>query len=223
MRWFPLCLCLAGVPLAAQVALHIVAVERRGPPPYEEADRVYVLDGGQDQGLHLGGRLLVKRADTSALLGHLKVVECRPDQAQALFEPLESTYPLKGDLALLSQVGRLPLAPLLDPAPLPLLPRPRAGAEPPPKEGLLFFLPGRAELSLGGVRKLEAWVAAWGGAGRWSVQVPASKGSRPEIQKQRAESVQAALRALGIPTVALESGARTAEGPNDPAWVRHWD
>ena len=222
MRCFLLCLSLAGL-LGAQAPLHIVAVERRGPPPYEVMDRIYGLDGGQDRGLRVGERLLVKRAGTAVILGHLRLIESRPDRANALFEPLEASYPMKGDLVLRSELRRLPAAPTLDPAPLVVLPKPQAASEPPPREGLLFFLPGRSNLSVGGVRKLEAWVESWGTGGRWAVQVPATKGIKPELQKLRAEALQAALRALSIEPVAVETGARTAEGPNQPTWVRHWD
>ncbi len=222
MRWFLLSLGLAGL-LGAQVPLHIVAVERRGPPPYEIADRIYGVAGDLDPGLRVGDRLLVKRADAAVILGHLRVIESRPGRANALFEPLEGSYPMKGDLVLRSELRRLPAASSLDPAPLVSLPKPKASAEPPPREGLLFFLPGRSDLSIGGVRKLETWVESWGAEGRWAVQVPATKGIKPELQKLRAESLQAALRALGIEPVAVETGLRTAEGLNHPTWVRHWD
>jgi hypothetical protein len=222
MRWFLLSLGLAGL-LGAQVPLHIVAVERRGPPPYEIADRIYGVAGDHDPGLRVGDRLLVKRADAAVILGHLRVIESRPGRANALFEPLEGSYPMKGDLVLRSELRRLPVASSLDPAPLVSLPKPKASTEPPPREGLLFFLPGRSDLSIGGVRKLETWVESWGAEGRWAVQVPATKGIKPELQKLRAESLQAALRALGIEPVAVETGLRTAEGLNHPTWVRHWD
>ena len=222
MRWFLLSLGLAGL-LGAQVPLHIVAVERRGPPPYEIADRIYGVAGDLDPGLRVGDRLLVKRADAAVILGHLRVIESRPGRANALFEPLEGSYPMKGGLVLRSELRRLPAASSLDPAPLVSLPKPKASAEPPPREGLLFFLPGRSDLSIGGVRKLETWVESWGAEGRWAVQVPATKGIKPELQKLRAESLQAALRALGIEPVAVETGLRTAEGLNHPTWVRHWD
>ena len=222
MRCFLLILCLAGL-LRAQTPLHIVAVERRGPPPFEVVDRIYGVDGGQDQGLRVGERLLVKRAGAAVILGHLRVIESQPGRANALFEPLEGSYPMKGDLVLRSEFRHLPAAPALDPAPLVVLPKPQAAVEPPPREGLLYFLPGRSDLSVGGVRKLEAWVESWGTGGRWVVQVPATKGIKPELQKLRAESLQAALRALSIEPVAVETGARTAEGANHPTWVRHWD
>ncbi len=221
MRWFLLSLGLAGL-LGAQVPLHIAAVERRGPPPYEVADRIYGVEGDHE-GLRVGDRLLVKRADAAVILGHLRVIESRPGRANALFEPLEASYPMKGDLVLRSELRRLPAGSTLDPAPLVSLPKPKASAEPPPREGLLFFLPGRSDLSIGGVRKLETWVESWGVGGRWAVQVPATKGIKPELQKLRAESLQAALRALGIELVAVETGLRTAEGLNHPTWVRHWD
>jgi hypothetical protein len=66
-------------------------------------------------------------------------------------------------------------------------------------------------------------VEAWGAAGRWAVQVPATKALKPALQKQRAESLQAALRSLGIEGAMMEGGPRTADGKYDPAWIRHWD
>jgi hypothetical protein len=46
---------------------------------------------------------------------------------------------------------------------------------------------------------------------------------KPALQKQRVESLQAALRALGIEQVTVETQPRTTEGKYDPAWVRHWE
>jgi hypothetical protein len=106
---------------------------------------------------------------------------------------------------------------------IPVASPPQTAVEAPPREGLLYFLPQRAELSPAGVKKLEDWVQEWGSGGRWAVQVPTAKAIKPVLQKQRAESLQAALRALGIEGVKLETDPRTTEGKYDPAWIRHWD
>jgi len=53
--------------------------------------------------------------------------------------------------------------------------------------------------------------------------VPSTKALKPTLQKQRAESLQAALRALGIDQVKLETEPRATEGKYDPTWIRHWD
>lgn len=222
MRWFLVCLGLVGI-LDAQVTLHIVSVERRGLPPYEPADRIYCLDGGQDRGLRVGDRLIVKRAGEAMLIGHLWVTEIHPTQSEAHFEPTADRYPMKGDLALKEELKWMPEAPRLEADRLPWPPPPAATSEPPPREGRLFFLPQRADLSAAGLRKLGAWVEAWGTGGRWAVLVPTGKGENAALQKSRAESLQAALRSLGIEQVKVETDPRTSEGKYDPAWIRHWD
>jgi len=222
MRWFLVCLGLAGT-LGAQESLHIVAVERRGPPPYESTDRVYRLDGGLDRGLRMGDRLLVKRQGEPRAFGHLWVTEVRRDQAGARFEPLADISPMKGDLAILEVMKWLPEAGHLEMERLPMIPAPRPRPEAPPMEGVLFFLPQQTELSLAGLKKLETWVEQWGAEGRWVIQVPAAKALKPALQKQRADTLQAALRALGIEQVKLETSPRTAESKYDPTWIRHWD
>jgi hypothetical protein len=221
MRWLLLCLGLAQA-LRAEEALRIIGVERQGLPPYEAADRSYRLSGGQDRGLHVGDRLLVKRIGEARALGHLWVTEIQGGQARARFEPLASVYPMKGDTASPEVLRGLPEAVRLEAAPLAQVSSPRATNEAPPREGVLYFLPQEKELSLAGLKKLEVWVETWGTAGRWALQVPPAK-TRPALQKQRTEALQAALRALGIEHFAVETGPRTAEGKNDPAWVRHWD
>jgi len=209
--------------LAAQAPLHIVMVERRGLPPYESEDRVYGLDGGQDHGLRVGDRLLVKRPGEVRAFGHLWVTEVRGHQAGARYEPMEETYPMKGDLAILEVLQRLPEAGRLNPDPLPVASPPVSTPKAPPREGLLFFLPTQAELSPAGVKKVEAWVQAWGKEGQWGIQVPMAKAIKPALQKQRIASLEAALRALGLEPVKVETDPRATEGKNDPAWIRHWD
>jgi len=217
-----LCLCVCGA-LSAQAPLRIVAVERKGLPPYEAADRIYRLDGGLDRGLRVGHRLTVRRSGEPKPLGHLRVSEVRGAQAEARFESSEAGYPMKGDMAWRDELAGLPALPVVDSDPMRVPPPPGAVPEAPPREGLLFFLPQRADLSPAGLQKLRAWVAAWGAAGRWTVQVPATKALKPALQKQRAESLQAALRSLGIERATMEGGPRTADGKYDPAWIRHWD
>src|SRR5664279_4108118 len=107
MRWLPLCLGFAGA-LGAQAPLHIVSVERRGLPPYESTDRTYGLDGGQNRGLKVGDRLMVKRVGEALPLGHLRVTEVRGERAGATFEPAGTAYPMKGDLAIREVLLRIP-------------------------------------------------------------------------------------------------------------------
>ena len=222
MRRFLVGLAFGGI-LGAQTPLHIKAVERRGLPPYAPADRIYCLDGGRDRGLRVGDRLLVQRIGDIRACGHLWVTEVQPDQAEARYEPMGSAYPMKGDLAILEVLKWMPDAGRLNSDLLPVPPRPKATPSAPPREGVLFFLPQQAELSLAGVKKLEVWVEEWGRAGQWGIQVPTAKAIRPALQKQRAESLEVALRALGIEHVKLETDPRTTDGKYDPAWVRHWD
>ncbi len=220
MRCLLLCLGLACA-LGAQVSFHIVAVERKGPPPYESADRIYRLDGGQNRGLRVGDRLLVKQAGVAHTIGHMRVIEVRSEAAEAQFEPGGSAYPMKGDLVLREELKWLPTFGGLNPDPIAKISLPVSSPEAPPREGVLFFLPQQAELSVAGLKKLEAWVKEWGVEGRWTVQVP--KAIHAALQKQRAETLQEALRALGVEHTKLETDPRTTEGKYDPTWIRHWD
>jgi hypothetical protein len=222
MRHLLLSLGFAGA-LGAQVPLQVVAVERKGPPPYEAADRIYRLDGGQERGLRVGDRLLVKRSGESGAIGHLRVVEVRGGQCDTRFEPSGSTHPMKGDLALREELKWLPVAVLLNGDPLIKVPPPAATSEAPPREGLLFFLPQQADLSPAGLKKLESWVRDWGAEGRWAIQVPSAKALGAPLQARRAEALQAALRSLGVARAQVETEPRTTEGKFDPAWVRHWE
>jgi hypothetical protein len=222
MRWLPLCLVLVSA-LSAQTPFHIIAVERRGLPPYEAADRTYGLDGGRDRGLKMGDRLLVKRIGESLPLGHLRVTEVRGERAGASFEPVGADYPMKGDLAIREELLRIPDVTRLSVEPIPLAPAPLPAAVAPPREGLLFFLPQQAELSPAALKKLEAWIAEWGAGGRWAVHVPSAKALKPALQKLRAEALQAALHSLGIEHATLDTQPRMVEGKYDPVWIRHWD
>jgi hypothetical protein len=209
--------------LGAQAPLHVVSVERRGLPPYEATDRTYGLDGGQERGLKVGDRLLVKRVGEVAPLGHLRVTEVHGEHSGATFEPAGTAYPMKGDLAIREELQRLPEVLRFNAEPIPLVSAPRPSAVAPPREGVLFFLPQRADLSPAGLKKLETWIQEWGPDGRWVVHVPSAKALKPALQKSRAEALQAALHALGIEHATVETQPRTAEGRYDPAWIRHWD
>jgi len=222
MRCLLVSLGLACV-LGAQVPLHIVAVERKGLPPYEAADRIYRLDGGQSRGLRVGDRLLVKRSGEPRAIGHVRVVEVRGEQCETLFEPSGSTYPMKGDLVLREELKWPPLAGPLDVDPLPVTSPPAPASEAPPQEGLLFFLPQQADLSPAGLKKLETWVREWGAAGRWAVQVPSAKALSTALQQRRADTLQAALRSLGVEEAKVETAPRTSDGKYDPVWIRHWE
>ncbi len=222
MRFLLLSLGFAGA-LGAQAPLHILAVERKGPPPYEASDRVYRLDGGQNIGLRVGERLLVKRGGVAQAIGHFRVIEVRGDQCETRFEPLGSIHPMKGDLVLREELKLMPVAGALDADPLPTIPQPAAMPEAPPREGLLFFLPQQADLSPAGLKKVEAWVRDWGTEGSWAVLVPSAKALPAALQKRRAEALLTALRSLGVAQARVETEPRTTEGKYDPAWIRHWE
>jgi hypothetical protein len=144
-------------------------------------------------------------------------------RAGASFEPAGAGYPMKGDLAIREELLRIPEVTQLGVEPIPLAPAPRPAAEAPPREGVLYFLPKRADLSPAGQKKLESWIQEWGVGGRWAVLVPTAKALKPALQKLRAETLQAALHSLGIEQATVEDQPRTAEGKYDPAWIRHWD
>ncbi|MBP1771351.1 MAG: hypothetical protein H6P99_514 [Holophagaceae bacterium] len=222
MRWCLLCLALTGA-LGAQAPIRVVAVERRGLPPYEPADRIYRLDAGKARGLRVGDRLMVKRKGEPLALGHLQVIEVQADHTDARFDPVSSAYPMVGDLALLIELTWMPAGPVVDPEPLPVPAAPLRSAMAPPREGLLYFLPQRADLSPAGQKKVEAWVESWGRGGWWAVQVPTAKGVNAVLQQQRVDALLAALRACGVEAVTVERDPRTAEGQHDPAWLRHWE
>jgi hypothetical protein len=222
MRCLWLLSLLAGL-LQAQSPFHILAVERKGLPPFEVADRIYLLDGGAERGLRPGDRLSVRSVDLRKRLGYLKVLRVEQGRTETAFQPSGSRYPMRGDLAILERLKAVPLAAPVDPAPLPLATSPRPTRDAPPREGLLYFRAGHAELSPVGRQKVAAWVEAWGVAGRWAVQVPAGTTAASPLTRQRAETLAALLQELGVPQVTQEGAARTAPGPHDPAWVRHWD
>ncbi len=207
--------------LSAQASLTVVAVARQGPPPYEAADRIYVLEGGPAP--QVGDRLTVRRPGARGILARLRVTALRDGRTEArLVPPLEHS-PMKGDLATTEVAS--PLLALAAPAyqPLPVLAAPRALPQAPPREGLLFFLPQRSDLSLAGMKKLEGWVEAWGTDGHYVIHMPTAKALRAELQKDRVESLRAALRSVGIAEATVDTTPRTTEGRNDPAWIRRLD
>lgn len=217
----PLLFAALTAPLLAQAPLHIVGVERRGLPPYEAADRLYRLDGGEARGLKLGDRLTVRRLGGAAF-ALLKVVELKADWALGALEGVSWEAPMKGDLALKAELAPLPGLPALRDAAAPLPPGPRApGVEAPPQEGLLWFLPASSDLSPAGRAKLAGWVEAWGRGGRWSVVVGGAN-APAALREGRARALVAALRELGLEATTVLAD-RTAEGANHPAWVQRRD
>ncbi len=220
MRALLLCF---GLPLGAQAPFTIVAVERKGLPPYEENSRVYRLDGGETRGLKLGDRLSVRRTGEGAF-ALLRIVELKAEWALGVVDPPTGGAPMKGDLALKAELEAIPPLPVLRNPDLPMPKGPTStGVEAPPQEGLLWFLPQSTELSPAGVAKVMGWVEAWGKDGRWCIQVGAAAGADERRRKARAQAVVEALHSLGIAEAAVELTARTAEGPHHPVWVQRRD
>lgn len=222
MRRILLLTCLMAT-LGAQGSLRVVAVTRKGLPPFQVADRIYRLAGADAGSLRVGQRLLVRRAGLPKALGHLRITEVQGAEADSVFLPSGTAYPMKGDGATLELLAPLPDLPDPGPGPEALPAMLQPGIEAPPREGLLYFLPQQADLSPAGHQKLQAWIAAWGTTGRWAVQVPTTHALSPALQRRRAEALQGALRALGIAHAEVETAARAADGRYDPTWVRHWD
>lgn len=212
-----------GPGLAAQAPVPIVGVIRKGEPPYAPGDQVYVLGGGLAQGLQPGLRLRVRRPGEARVLGWLVVTEAAQGRAEAHLEREGPTYLMKGDLAWRQELEALPVIPPPAAARIPAPPALPSGAEAPPWEGLLFFLPQRDDLSPAGQRKLAEWVGAWGASGRWVVQVPTARGLSADLQHRRTATLKAALTALGARDIAVDTAPRKADGKYDPAWIRHWN
>lgn len=204
--------------LAAQTTFTIVAVERQGLPPYEDDRRLYRLDGGEERDLRPGDFLVFRKAG-QGVSGRMRVTEVRKGWSLAVLDAAPFGAPMKGDGVQKTILARLPGMP----APRPDLPKvvavPLPGSEAPPREGLLWFLPASAELSLAGQAKLSAWVEAWGREGRWRVVVGTAR-TAPEALRQARGRVLAELlhQAHVEAEVLLED--RGADGPNHPAWIQ---
>jgi hypothetical protein len=220
LRYLLISLCL---PLGAQAPFTIASVDRVGPPPYESEGRIYRLDAGQNRGVRVGERLAVRRPGQPRPLGHLQVVTVGAEVAGTVFLPSAGDWPMKGDLVTREELAGLPTWAEVDIEPLPVPLAPKPGMAAPPREGLIYFLPQRADLSPAGRKKVESWVQHWGVEGRWVVQIPLSKALKPTLQKQRADALLTALRELGVHEVEWHKEARAHDGPYDPSWVLHWD
>ncbi len=220
MRALPLLPLLTAL-LLGQAPLRIQSVDRRGLPPYDEGSpRLYRLDGGENRGLRAGDRLRVRRPGEGTL-AHLRVVEVKAEWSLAALDQILADYPLKGDLVVREDLPPLPTLPVLGPAPTLGTPEAAVGSsmEAPPREGLLWFLPGTRDLSPAGEGKLAAWVEAWGREGHWAVLLP----EEDALREARFESIREALARLGVHEAANQTASRKAEGPNQPAWIQHRD
>lgn len=205
-------------PLAAQSTFTIVAIERRGLPPYEDDRRLYRLDGGEERDLRPGDFLVFRRAG-QGIAGRLRVTEVRKGWSLAVLDAAPFGAPMRGDSVQKTVLARIPDVP----APPPDLPKaaavPLPGTEAPPREGLLWFLPASAELSPAGQAKLAAWVEAWGREGRWRVVVGTARTATEALREARGKTLAELLRAVHVEAeVLLED--RSADGPNHPTWIQ---
>ena len=71
--------------LGAQEALRVVAVVRQGLPPYEAADRIYVLEGAPAP--QVGDRLTVRRPGVRGILARLRVTALHDGRTEARLVP----------------------------------------------------------------------------------------------------------------------------------------
>lgn len=202
MRILPILLCSLG--LFAAEPLRIVAVERQGLPPYEDDQRIYRLQGASR--VSQGEILQLSRPGGWAQPGRLRVLLSRPDGVLATLERRGSTYPLKGDVALHSELGGLPEVP--SPKELSPVPSVQGTALTVPREPralkeALFFLPGDATLSPLGRAKVDAWAREYG-KGQWTLEIPAGKGQATRLDGSRAKALKAALEAAGAKPVQIK-------------------
>ncbi len=127
-----LCLCLT-LPLAAGATLRVVAVERKGLPPFEDDRRVYRLEGEDAARVRPGEVLQLVRTGDPRDPGRLKVAALEGGRVSAVLETRGATYPLVGDQAILRRIS--PVPPLPAAVVLPDLalrpPRVAAPADPP--------------------------------------------------------------------------------------------
>lgn len=119
-------LLLLTLPLAGE-PLRVVSVLRAGLPPYEDAKRIYRLEGEACGRLKSGEALLLRRMGEPRSLGCLKVTEVRGSYALAHLQTPGETYPLKGDLVLREEdINPLPVVALPTLNPLPSVAVPQA-------------------------------------------------------------------------------------------------
>lgn len=209
---------LLGSALLASPPLHVAAVVRMGLPPFEDAARIYRLEGAGCLSLRVGEQLVLSRSGDRRRLGRLQVTAVKGDHALARLTSEGETYPLKGDLAVRHEEALgLPALPV---PPMPvgaadLAPKTPHSSQGPAKGGPIFFLKGSAELSPGGRAKLAAWVKEGGSGRRWVLGFPEGPGLPPALQKARLEHLRVELLRLGVAQVEVRSQAPGAPGRYD--------
>jgi hypothetical protein len=202
MKGLPLCLLAVCLACSGPVPLHIASVERTGLPPYEDADRLYRVEGEGWERLKVGDRLRPTRPGDRRDVGRLQVVELREGHALARLQARGEAYPMRNDA-----VERLEARPLPPPAVAPL-PRvnlqdlqPVGPARPGPENAhreQIYFLKGDATLSPAGQEKLQAWVGLWGRQGQWALLCPRGEAG---LVRARLAVMTEALQRLGVAQV----------------------
>lgn len=211
--------CLCGLPAAEP--LRIVAVEREGLPPFEDARRLYRLQGPAR--VSPGEYLELHRPGSSAAPGRLRVLRTTPEGVLALLDRRGDTYPLKGDVAQHWEVAVMPDLPGsrgLGTAAGPLEPALAVPREARALREPIFFLPGDATLSPLGRAKLQGWVQDLG-QGQWTLEVPPAKGRSGRLVQARAKVLKAALETAGARTVQIRAGHAAPPDRPDRVWVQY--
>lgn len=86
-----------------------------------------------------------------------------------------------------------------------------ASRNPSPRHETIFFLKANASLSPGALKKLKAWVAAWGTNGNWVISCPANPGTASDLREKRFQAVRSQLQKLGV--LKIETKLLPAESP----------
>jgi len=210
---------LLGPMLAGGPPLQVAGVVRSGVPPYDEAERLYRLEGEGSQVLQINEYLTLRRVGERRPLGRLQVMAIKDGYALARLTTPGETYPLKGDL-IVRHERAVPLPVMPEPTsgeglrpPGDLVPRvlqltiPRSPSTEKLHQEPIFFLKGSAELSPAARVKLKAWVGAWGLEGRWVLRVPKDPQVPASLSQARVEALKQALGQLGVSDIEVDSQA----------------
>jgi hypothetical protein len=229
-----------ALPLAAGPAIRVVAVERIGPPPFEDDRRVYRLEGENAAQLKPGEVLQLSRPGDPRDPGRLKVAFLEPGRASAYLESRGATYPLVGDLALSRRMQPVPALPSIHNLPDLSVRPPRLSAPPaaseatppaalpsspaevvpvPPRRESIYFLEGDGSLSPKGRDKLQAAVRAWGAEGRWVIALPEDRLLPDRVRQGRILGIRRALTGFGVGKVEVKDTPRRDGDTGDVAYV----
>lgn len=220
--------CLA-VPLAAQASMRIVSVDREGPPPYEDTERRYRLEGARAEHLLPGQRLRIVRPGESASIGRLEVLSAGRGHAVARLDRPGEHFPLCGDRVVPLASPPLPPLPSVRWSPVDVSLRHPATPNPPePGNGrnanglgadVIYFLKGSAALSPGAIQKLTTWAEAWGRDGQWVLGSPQAPGEASPLVQARLDALRLELRLLGVQRVDVLVLPPEGPGKYDPVYV----